>query len=92
MVQHEFFHRYTADEHTLGCLDQLDAMLGSKESDLRKYAELYAKVEAPEILALAVLLHDTGKAELTRHHEEVGAANAANVARRLGFGAESFVK
>lgn len=85
LVQHEFFHRYTADEHTLGCLDQLDAMLGSKESDLRKYAELYAKVEAPEILALAVLLHDTGKAELTRHHEEVGAANAANVARRLGF-------
>jgi [protein-PII] uridylyltransferase len=60
-------------------------MLGSKEPDLRKYAELYAKVEAPEILALAVLLHDTGKAELTRHHEEVGAANAANVARRLGF-------
>jgi HD superfamily phosphodiesterase len=85
LVQHEFFHRYTADEHTLGCLDQLDAMVGSKEPDLRKYAELYAKVEVPEILALAVLLHDTGKAELTRHHEEVGAANAAIVAKRFGF-------
>jgi [protein-PII] uridylyltransferase len=46
---------------------------------------LYAKVEVPEILALAVLLHDTGKAELTRHHEEVGAANAAIVAKRFGF-------
>ena len=45
-------------------------MLGSKEPDLRKYAELYARVEVPEILALAVLLHDTGKAELTRNHEE----------------------
>lgn len=85
LVQHEFFHRYTADEHTLGCLEQLDAMLGAKEPELRKYAELYAKVEAPEILALAVLLHDTGKAELTRNHEEIGAAHAALVAKRFGF-------
>ena len=85
LVQHEFFHRYTADEHTLVCLEQLDAMLGSKEPDLRKYAELYAKVEVPEILALALLLHDTGKAELTRNHEEVGAAHAVAVARRFGL-------
>jgi len=85
LVQHEFFHRYTADEHTLVCLGQLDAMLGSTEPDLRKYSELYAKVESPEILALAVLLHDTGKAELSRNHEEAGAANAAVVARRFHF-------
>ncbi len=85
LVQHEFFHRYTADEHTLVCLEQLDAMLDSKEPDLRKYGDLYARVEVPEILALAVLLHDTGKAELTRHHEEIGAVYAAQVARRFGF-------
>ena len=85
LVQHEFFHRYTADEHTLVCLEQLDAMLDSKDPDLQKYAELYARVEAPEILALAMLLHDTGKAELSRHHEEVGAANAVRVARRFHF-------
>ena len=85
LVQHEFFHRYTADEHTLVCLEQLDAMLDSKDPDLKKYAELYARVEVPEILALAMLLHDTGKAELSRHHEEVGAGNAARVARRFHF-------
>jgi 3'-5' exoribonuclease len=61
LVQHEFFHRYTADEHALVCLEQLDAMLDSKEPDLRKYGELYRRVETPEILVLAVLLHDTGK-------------------------------
>jgi [protein-PII] uridylyltransferase len=83
LVQHEFFHRYTADEHTLVCIEKLDAVLLSDEKRLAGYRKLFQKLEDPAILYLAVLLHDVGKAANTRHHEEESAILAHKVARRL---------
>src|SRR6266480_3941844 len=67
LVQHEFLHRYTADEHTLVCIDQLDA---------------------PLVLYLALLLHDTGKAVGARPHSEGSALFAQRVAARLQLSSE----
>lgn len=83
LVQHEFFHRYTADEHTLRCIDKIDALLFSTENKLERYAEIFRHFEDPAMLYLAMLLHDTGKAANTRHHEEASALAAQKVARRL---------
>jgi [protein-PII] uridylyltransferase len=83
LVQHEFFHRYTADEHTLRCIDKIDALLFSTEDKLKRYAEIFRHFEDPAMLYLAMLLHDTGKAANTRHHEEASALAAQKVARRL---------
>lgn len=83
LVQHEFFHRYTADEHTLRCLENIDALLFAKERSLEAYGEIFRRLEDPAMLYLAMLLHDTGKAANTRNHEEASAVAAQKVARRL---------
>ena len=83
LVQHEFFHRYTADEHTLLCTEKIDDLLFATEPRLKRYAEIFRHFEDAPALYLAMLLHDTGKAENTRHHEGASALAAQRVARRL---------
>ena len=88
LVQHEFYHQYTADEHTLVCIEKLDQVWHAQEPPYSKYTELLRKVELPYVLYLALLLHDSGKAYHTGKHEEIGARNALRVAQRLGLDGE----
>jgi [protein-PII] uridylyltransferase len=83
LVQHEFFHRYTADEHTLVCLEMLDRIIDAKEPPFSKYRPLLQQTGRPHILYLAMLLHDTGRSENSRRHAEASAVNAVRVARRM---------
>ena len=83
LVQHEFFHRYTADEHTLLCIDKLDALIDTEDPKLVGYRALFQQCDDPAALYLALLMHDTGKAEHRRHHEEASAMMATRVGRRL---------
>lgn len=83
LVQHEFFHRYTADEHTLRCIDQLDALLGDDDPRLSLYQEIFLKAEDPYALYLALILHDTGRAENVREHIDGSAVLAAELCKRL---------
>ena len=83
LVQHEFFHRYTADEHTLVCIEKLDSVLFSQERRLAGYRSIFQRIEDPATLYLAILLHDTGKAANRRHHDEASAELARKVSRRI---------
>jgi len=87
LVQHEFYHQYAADEHTLVCLEQLDRTWEAKDPPYENYAPLFQKVERPGILYLALLLHDVGKAEDHKKggHSEVGADMALRAAKRLNL-------
>ena len=85
LVQHEFFHRYTADEHTLVCIEKLDELMdpASPKIEDYEYRKLFQKLEDPGVLYLALLLHDTGKASNARQHAEASALFAQKVSRRL---------
>jgi [protein-PII] uridylyltransferase len=88
LVQHEYFHRYTADEHTLVCIEKLDSLIDTEDPKLAPYKTLFLKLEDPYVLYLALLLHDTGKASGARHHAEASALNAQKVAARLQLSPE----
>jgi [protein-PII] uridylyltransferase len=83
LVQHEFFHRYTADEHTLVCIDKLDAVMQTEDPKLRSYRAIFEKLADPAVLYLALLLHDTGRAVGARPHSEASALFAQGAAARL---------
>ena len=83
LVQHEFFHRYTADEHTLRCVEQLDELVGHEDPRKERYASLFRAIEDPYALYIAVLLHDTGRAENVREHIDGSAILASRLCNRL---------
>jgi [protein-PII] uridylyltransferase len=87
LVQHEFFHRYTADEHTLVCIDKLDQVMHTENPKFRSYRALFEKLEDPFVLYLAILLHDTGRAVGARPHSEASALFAQGAAARLKLSA-----
>ncbi|MGB0775384.1 MAG: hypothetical protein ACPGUY_06025, partial [Akkermansiaceae bacterium] len=86
LVQHEFFHRYTADEHTLRCIDQLDTLINNPDDGdpgRKIYRKLLLNIQDPYALHLAIILHDSGRAENVREHIDGSTMLADKVCRRL---------
>ncbi len=85
LVQHEFYHQYTADEHTLVCLEQADHIWEAKDAPYQNYTPLFQGLERPYLLYLALLLHDVGKPTGHGRHSAVSASLALRVAKRLAL-------
>ncbi|MEX2045170.1 MAG: ACT domain-containing protein, partial [Opitutus sp.] len=84
LVQHEYYHRYTADVHTLSAIRELDRIYGGAEPITLKYrAALHGAGDA-SLLYLTLLLHDIGKAEGVSGHAESGVRLAVPLLERFG--------
>jgi [protein-PII] uridylyltransferase len=82
LVQHDLYHRYTVDEHTLRAIETLDELANSRSKTLERYRNIYSELVDPAILNLGLLLHDIGKG-LGGGHTEKGIRIAERVCQRL---------
>ncbi len=84
LVQHEFYHRYTADVHTLSAIRELDRIYTEAEPITLKYRAALHEAGDASLLYLTLLLHDIGKAEGIRGHAESGVRLALPLLERFG--------
>jgi [protein-PII] uridylyltransferase len=61
LVQHDLYHKYTVDEHTLRAIEVLDDLHNSRVRNLDRYRQVYNEIADPAILHLGLLFHDIGK-------------------------------
>ena len=87
-VQHDVYHIYTVDTHTLFAVEEIAKLWhGEHSSTLPLLTELAREVDKRWLLLLAVLLHDVGKGG-GGGHAEIGAELSKTVARRMGLSKE----
>ncbi|HEY5513914.1 MAG TPA: [protein-PII] uridylyltransferase [Geomonas sp.] len=87
-VQHDVYHIYTVDTHTLFAVEEIGKLWRGEHRDtLPLLTELALGVDKRWLLLLAVLLHDVGKGA-GGGHAEVGAELSRTVARRMGLSKE----
>ncbi len=79
--QHNQYHYYTADEHTLAVVLNAEA-LGTKAGS---FSDTYRSLPRKDILILACLLHDIAKPLRVRDHEVTGASMTRKILHRLSF-------
>ena len=87
-TQHDMYHVYTVDEHTLraiGILSQIER--GELAEELPLATQIAPKILSRGVLYLALFLHDVAKGGRT-DHSEAGARIANKLGPRLGLSAE----
>jgi [protein-PII] uridylyltransferase len=88
LVVRDFYHKYTVDEHTLLTIRNLERLTDDSQPERARFARVLAEVDAPELLVLALLLHDIGKGR-GHAHEVESLRLSRRVLDRLGIDGES---
>jgi [protein-PII] uridylyltransferase len=87
LVQHDFFHKYTVDEHTLHAVEALDELAAGRETGEARLARLLDEIADVRPLYLGMLLHDIAKGRGGGHVAK-GVVVARRALARLGITGE----
>jgi len=88
LVLRDLYHRYTVDEHSLLAIEILHGLKSNDVEWLQPFGELLTELERPELLFLALLLHDTGKGLAGTDHVHNSLQLAAAAVERMGLATE----
>jgi [protein-PII] uridylyltransferase len=88
LVIRDSYHRYTVDEHTFLTIENVHALRDTAQDWERRFTGLLDEIDRLELLLLALLLHDTGKASRSGDHTMQSAELAEAVLDRLEFESE----
>src|SRR6185312_8772736 len=83
LVVRDFYHRYTVDEHTLVCIEQLATLRTAQDPAMRRFSGILTEIDNPAVLVFALLYHDVGKGAFTGHHSDVSLDCALAAMKRL---------
>ncbi len=61
LVIRDYYHRYTVDEHSFLTIENLHRLRQAEDPWEKRFAEILGETERPELLFLALLVHDIGK-------------------------------
>ena len=87
LVQHDFYHKYTIDEHTLKAVEAIDRLAEAADPRLLRFVKVFEEITDAAPLYLAMLLHDIGKGHGSGHVAR-GVRIAERVCARMGFDRE----
>ena len=79
--QHNMYHYYTADEHTLRVIDRAEALIQNPSV----FGEVFRSLVRRDVLYLACLFHDIAKPQRIGDHEIVGVDMATKILERLHY-------
>ncbi len=80
-LQHGVYHCYTADEHTLVAIQNIEK-LANQNTQLGR---IFYRTEEKEMLFLGLLFHDIAKPINISGHEIIGAEMASSIMFKLGY-------
>ncbi|MFI5088586.1 MAG: [protein-PII] uridylyltransferase [Terriglobales bacterium] len=89
LVIRDYYHRYTVDEHSFLTIENLHRLRQAEDPLEKRFAEILAETERPELLFLALLVHDIGKGMPGENHIAGSLQALDPILARLALDAEA---